>query len=197
VTPPPNKELECSTDLLEDARRLNVDDGLSFVVEMNEAMWARFVAETSDVTPEEADWRPLPQANSINLIVRHLRIEAEWHLASLENGTPMPSEVPPELQQQVNSVPVDFGQNSKELASLFARFLTVLRQTPLPMLRLHTERAYSTPAGGTPIPPHFLGFHQATHLAGHLGQIRSLRNLYRTTRGERARFHPTNPTYPT
>jgi len=68
-----------------------VDDGLSFVVEMNQAMWDRFVADLRDVTPDEADWRPLPQANSINVILRHLRIEAEWHLASLEHGAAMPS----------------------------------------------------------------------------------------------------------
>jgi Protein of unknown function (DUF664) len=172
-----------------------VDDGLSFVVEMNEAVWARFVADIGDVTPEEVDWRPLPQANSINVIVRHLRIEAEWHLASLERGATMPSDVPPELQKQIDSVPVDFAQNSKELASLYGRFLAVLRETPLTKLQLQTERAYGNPAHTPSIPPHFLGFHQATHLANHLGQIRALRNLYRKTRGEPARFHPTNPTY--
>jgi hypothetical protein len=41
-----------------------------------------------------------------------------------------------------------------------------------------------------------VGFHQATHLATHLGQIRTLRNLYRRTPGEPSRFHPGNPTYP-
>jgi hypothetical protein len=130
------------------------------------------------------------------VILRHLRIEAEWHLASLEHGEAMPSDVSPELQQQIDSVPTDFVQNSRELANLCARFLEVLRQTPLPTLRLQTQRAYGTPASGAPLPPHFLGFHQATHLATHLGQIRTLRNLYRKTRGEAARFHPNNPTYP-
>jgi hypothetical protein len=173
-----------------------VDDGVSFVVEMNEAVWARFVADLGDVTPDEANWRPLPQANSISAILRHLRIEAVWHLASLESGAPMPGDVPPELQQEIDSVPMDFEQNSKELASLVARYLAVLRQTPLPRLQVQTERAYGAPGSGVPIPPHFLGFHQATHLASHLGQIRALRNLYRKTRGEAARFHPENPTYP-
>ncbi len=173
-----------------------MDDGVLLVVEMNEAIWARFAVDVSDVTPEEVDWRPLPQANSINVILRHLRIEAEWHLASLERGAAMPSDVSAELQQQINSVPLDFGQNSKELASLYARFLAVLRQTPLPLLQQQTERAYGTSASGARFPPHFLGFHQATHLASHLGQIRALRNLYRKTRGEPARFHPNNPTYP-
>jgi hypothetical protein len=171
-----------------------VDDGLSFVVEMNEAIWARFAADISDVTPEEAEWRPLPQANSINVILRHLRIEAEWHLASLERGAAMPGDVSPELQHQIDSVPMEFGQNLKELASLFERYLAVLRQTPLPRLQVQTARAYG--ASGTAIPAHFLGFHQATHLASHLGQVRALRNLYRKTRGEPARYHPSNPTYP-
>ena len=173
-----------------------MDDGLSFVVEMNEATWARFVADVSDVTPEEADWRPLPEANSINFILRHLRIEAEWHLASLEHGAAMPADVSPELKQQIDSVPMDFVRNSKELATLVTRFLAVLRRTSLLRLEAQTASVYGAPATGVSIPPHFLGFHQATHLASHLGQIRALRNLYLKTRGEVARFHPSNPTYP-
>jgi hypothetical protein len=176
--------------------RLPVDDGLSFVVEMNQAMWDRFVTDLHDLTPEEADWRPVPQANSISLILRHLRIEAEWHLASLEHGEAMPCDLSPELQQQIESVPVDFVQNSKDLTDLFARFLAVLRESSLAELALQTQRAYGTPPGGASIPPHFLGFHQVTHLASHLGQIRALRNLYRKTRGEPGRFDPDNPTYP-
>jgi hypothetical protein len=185
-----------STDLLKGGGRQPVEDGLSFVVEMNQAIWDRFVADLHDLTPEEADWRPLPQANSISLILRHLRIEAEWHLASLERGEVMPGDLSPELRQQIESVPVDFVQNSKALTSLFARFVAVLRETPLPQLALQTQRAYGTVLGGASLPPHFLGFHQATHLASHSGQIRSIRNLYRKTRGEPARFHPENPTYP-
>jgi hypothetical protein len=32
-----------------------MDDELSFVVEMNQAVWGRFVADLDEVTPEEAD----------------------------------------------------------------------------------------------------------------------------------------------
>jgi uncharacterized damage-inducible protein DinB len=174
------------------ARRVPVDDGPSFVVEMNQAMWDRFAADLRELTPEEADWRPLPQANSISVIIRHLRIEAEWHLASLERGEAMPGEVSADLQQEIDSVTADFARNREELTRVFSRFLSVLRETPLPKLALHTQHAY----GSVSVPPHFLGFHQASHLASHLGQIRMLRNLYRTTRGERALFHPDNPTYP-
>jgi hypothetical protein len=49
---------------------------------------------------------------------------------------------------------------------------------------------------GERCPPHFLGLHQAMHLAMHPGQIRTIRNLHRTTRGEPARFFPENSTYP-
>jgi hypothetical protein len=173
-----------------------MDDELSFVVELNQAVWERFVTDLGDVTPEEADWRPLPQANSINTVLRHLRIEAEWHLAGLERGEAMPGPVSAELQRKIDAVPMDFEQNRKELASLMVRFLAVLRETPLPRLRLRTERAYASVGREVSVPPHFLGFHQATHLASHLGQIRSIRNLYRKTRGEPALFHPANPTYP-
>jgi hypothetical protein len=38
--------------------------------------WQRFKAELSAVTPEEIQWRPLPHTNTINEILRHLRIEA-------------------------------------------------------------------------------------------------------------------------
>jgi len=172
-----------------------MDDELSFVVEMNQAVWERFVADLDEVTPAEADWRPLPQANSINAILRHLRIEAEWHLASLEHGEVMPGPVSAELQQKIDAVPMDFELNRKGLASVMARFLAVLRETPLSRLKLQTERAYARVGSDASVPPHFLGFHQATHLASHLGQIRTVRNLYRTTRGEPARFHPGNPTY--
>jgi hypothetical protein len=173
-----------------------VDDGLAFVLEMNEAVWSRFNADIGELTREEAEWRPLPEANNISLILRHLRIEAAWHLASLEQGDPMPREIPPELQQRIDSVPDDYEQNAQELARLQGRFLSVLRACSLAELRTQTRAAYGSFEGVGAIPPHFLGFHQATHLAAHGGQIRTLRNLYRKTCGQPARFHPQNPTYP-
>jgi hypothetical protein len=84
-----------------------MDQALQLVIEMNEQTWQRFKAELSDVTPGELQWRPLPHANTINEILRHLRIEAQ-----------------------------------------------------------------------------------------HWGQIRTLRNWYRKTRGEPGRFFPDNPTFP-
>jgi Protein of unknown function (DUF1572) len=55
-----------------------MDDALQVVSEMNEHMWRRFKNALEDLGEEELHWQPLPQANTINLIVRHLSIEAQW-----------------------------------------------------------------------------------------------------------------------
>jgi len=55
-----------------------MDDALRVVVEMNEAVWDRLKNALEDLNEEEIHWRPLPQANSINVIIRHFRIEAQW-----------------------------------------------------------------------------------------------------------------------
>lgn len=174
-------------------------NGMEPVLEMNELVWNGFKADLADVTPEEVDWRPLPQSNTINIIVRHLRIEGQWHTASLEHGERMPTvavEVSPSLKAAIDAVPLDFDRNMKELDEQYTRFLAVLRRTTLSELEQRTAAAYSG-SPRTP-PPHFLGFHQAVHLAGHWTQIRTIRTLYKKTRGEPvpAKYFPDNPTYP-
>lgn len=57
------------------------------------------------LNPDEYNWRPLPQANTVNAIVRHLRVEAEWHLLSLENEKRV------SVGHLVDSIPLDFEQN--------------------------------------------------------------------------------------
>ena len=83
-----------------------MDEALQVVIEMTESIGQGFRKDLEDVTSEEVNWRPLPHANSINLILRHLCIEAQWHQASLERGEPMPSEATEELQRQIDSVPL-------------------------------------------------------------------------------------------
>ena len=56
------------------------------LVEMYEWVWRRFKEDLKALTPDEIEWRPLPQANNINLIIRHLRMETDWQLAGLERG---------------------------------------------------------------------------------------------------------------
>jgi len=179
-----------------------MDEGLIPLLEVSERAWQSFKDSLKDIGPDEIDWRPLPQANSINTIVRHLRIEAEWHADCIENGVLMPAEMTPEVQRLIDAVPMDFGRNVAELEQLFSRFHVALRQTSLESLRRQTDRAYNHPAwtqaeGTSAGRRHFLGYHQPMHLAGHTSQIRTIRNLFRTTRGESGRFFPENPTFPT
>ena len=173
-----------------------MDKALQLVIEMNEWTWNHFKDDLKEATPEEINWRPLPQANTINAILRHLRIEAQWHLVSLEHGEPMPVQVTVSVQQEIDLAPLDFERNLKELEESYTRFIAALRRTTLPALQQQTVLAYRDFPGEASRPTHLLGFHQAVHLATHWGQIRTIRNLYRKTRGEPARFFPENPTFP-
>ena len=173
-----------------------MDEALQPLIEMNDLIFRRAFNRTfTELIPDEIDWRPLPEANNISVIVRHLRIEAEWHIDSLERGAPMPgAEVTPEAQHLIDSVGMDFNRNLKELEDLYIRFVAQLRTMTPDALKKQSALAYHSRPGDTPA--HMLGFHQAVHLAGHLGQISTIRNLYRKTRGQPARFFPDNPTYP-
>jgi hypothetical protein len=173
-----------------------MDEALQLVIEMNEWTWKRFKDDLTDVTPEEIDWRPLPQANTINAILKHLRVEAEWSLASLEHGEQSPYQDTVSVQQLTDSIPLDFERNLTELEALYIRFIAALRQTTLAALKQQTVLDQVFP-GGDPHGADLLSFRQAVHLASHWGQIRTLRNLYRRTRGSPGRFFPDNPTFPT
>jgi Protein of unknown function (DUF664) len=172
-----------------------MDEALELVIEMNEWTWKRFKADLQDMTPEEIDWRLLPQANTINAILKHLRVEAEWYLASLEQDEQSPYQDTASVQQLTDAIPLDFERNLQELEELYARFIEALRRTTLAALKQQTVLGQVFP-GGAPHPAHLLSFRQAVHLAMHWGQIRTLRNLYRKTRGEPGRFFPHNPTFP-
>jgi len=166
---------------------------MRFVVEMYEVTLSRAFERTfADLEEGEAEWRPLPESNNIALIVRHLAIESKWHLDCLERGVPMVFHPSPELQSEIDAVPMDLGTNLSELKTCLHRFLERLRETSEEQLQKHSASAYGERAAKW---PHFLGYHQAIHLFGHLGQISMIRNLYRRTRG-RPGFIPENPTYP-
>ena len=169
-----------------------MDQALRAVIDMNEMVWNRLKEDLKDLSAEEVNWRPLPQANNINLIVRHLRIEAEWKLASLERGEPM--ETTESVQQFINSIGFDYERNLKELDGFCTRFVAILRGMDESTLLKRNQLAHGERARA----PHFLSFHHPIHLVMHHGQIRTIRTLYRKTRGEPvpAQFYPDNPTYP-
>jgi Protein of unknown function (DUF664) len=173
-----------------------VDEALRVACEMNERMWDRFEEAFTDLDAEEIRWRALPEANSIDLIVRHLRIEAEWHLRSLREGAPLPTVAAPAPKPAIDTVPLDFARNFPALKHLVALFIATLRETTLTTVRERTASAYGE-ALKNENRHYLLAYQQATHLALHLGQIRMIRNLYRKTRGLPARFRPDNPSFPT
>ena len=172
-----------------------MDKAMQVLFDINASMWAALKNSLEDVSEEESQWRPLPEANSISVIVRHLRIEAEWHVDSLERGAPMPTIAVSPSQDMIDAVPDDLGVNVKSLEKSCARFLELLRATTLSRLQERTASAYGKRAEGEGR-RYFLGYHHATHLAMHCGQIRTIRNLYSKTRALPARFVPESPTYP-
>ena len=107
-----------------------MNDSLQIVAEMHQAIWDRFRGSFDDLAEDEIDWRFLPQANSINLIVRHLRIESEWHLRSIQTGQPMPTIAAPVSREAIDAVPLDFAENLNTLQRLYTEFCDTLgRQT--------------------------------------------------------------------
>jgi hypothetical protein len=142
-------------------------DALSVVVEMSQAGWGRFVADLHDMTPEEADWRPLPQANGITLISATFvsRLSGIWPVSN--EARPCPTTCPP----------------SSSGGSTRFRWQAWRYRPNERMAARHSRRTS-------------LAFTRRLTLASHLRPIRTLRNLYRKTRGEPTAFHPDNPTYP-
>jgi uncharacterized protein DUF664 len=112
-----------------------MDQALEPLIEMHSMVWKRFKRSLADLEPDEVDWRPLPQANNINTIVRHLRIEAEWHVDCLERGVAMPDDVTAEVQQWIDSVPMDFDGNLRKLEELYSRFVAKLSSLALDGLK--------------------------------------------------------------
>ena len=170
-----------------------MQNDLHVVTEMSQMVWQVVQRSLDGITDEEIEWRPVPLSNNINIIVRHLCLEAEWHLNSLKNGAPMPFEVSPEQQRQLDAAALDYHENVATLERLYAEFLAVLRAMTSEQLKERTASAYGTRAAKRGL-THMLGYHQALHVVGHCGQIGMIRNLYGRTRGKPSRV-PNNPTY--
>lgn len=170
-----------------------MDESLQVAIELNEYTWNGFRKDLEHVTTEEVNWRPVPEANTINLIVRHLRIDTPWHVRNI--GKSDQGQDTDSTTQAADPVPLDFERNLREIDELYTGFIGALRRMTLGGLEGQSGRAYRD-AGQGSAPGHFLGFHLAVHVARHWGQVRTLRNLYCKTRGKPARFFPDNPSFP-
>src|SRR5436305_524277 len=138
-----------------------MDEGIDILVEINQRSWNLLRGSLLDISDDEADWRPHPLGNNINAIVRHLRIESEWHRDSLISGRVMPSDVTPELQRRIEAVPLDFGHNLTELETLMTEFIGGLRASRLSAVAAQTAAVYGPSFTSAQSSKHFLGYHQA------------------------------------
>ena len=171
-----------------------MDEALQLAIEMSEQNWAAFKNAVKGLTPDEIQWRPLPQANNINALMKHLRVTEEWYATGIEKGEQSPYHDRGSIEQLTDSVPLNFEQNLKELEEFHNRFIATLRATTLADLRRKTFLSQIMP-GQEPRPANTLLVREIMHLAAHGGQIRTIRNLYRTTRGEQGLFLPQNPLF--
>ena len=96
-----------------------MDEALQVAIELNEYTWNGFKKDLEDVTAAEVNWRPCPEANTINLIVRHLRIDTPWHVRNVgENSLGQDADT---MNQTPESVPLDFERNLREFDELYTR----------------------------------------------------------------------------
>lgn len=169
-----------------------MDDAIQLAIEMSEANWNNFKNDVKGLTADEINWRPLPQGNNINVLVRHMRGVEELVLSRLEQGEQSPYKDAASVQKFTDSIPRNFEQNVQALEDLHNRFISALRSTTLAELK---RKTFSTPFAQAPQPANTLLLAEISHLATHRGQIRTIRNLYRRTRGEQGLFLPQNPTF--
>lgn len=169
-----------------------MDEAIQLATEMSEANWNNFKNDVKGLTADELNWRPMPHANNINILVRHVRGVEELFLSRLEQGEKSPYRDAASVQQLTDSIPQNFEQNMNELENLHNRFISVLRSTTLTELR---RKTFVTPFAQGPQPSNMLLLAEISHLASHRGQIRTIRNLYRKARGEQGLFLPKNPTF--
>jgi uncharacterized damage-inducible protein DinB len=167
-----------------------MDEAIQLAVEMSEANWNNFKNDVKGLTADEINWRPLPQGNNINVLVKHLRVVEELFLSRLEQGERNPYTDGPSVQKLTDSIPQDFDRNMQELEEFHNRFLAAVRSTTLAELR---RKTFLTPFAQGPQPTNTLLLAEISHLATHRGQLRSIRNLYRRSRGEPGLFFPQNP----
>lgn len=169
-----------------------MDEAIQLAIEMSQANWSNFKNDLQDLTPDELNWRPLPQGNTINMLIKHCRGVEEFSLSRLEEGEQSPYRDAANVQQLTDSIPLNFEQNLRELEDLHNRFIATLRKTTLAELQ---RKSFFTPFAQGPQPATRLLLAEISHLATHRGQIRTIRNLYRRTRGEPGLFLPQNPTF--
>jgi uncharacterized damage-inducible protein DinB len=169
-----------------------MDQVLEFAVVLLERNWNDLKHDLQDITDDELDWKPVPESNTIRSIVRHLRMVEQLYLSLLEDGDQTPWKDEDYVQTLTDSITYDFQQNMQPFEDFHNRFVSLMKGSTLADLKVQTfvESSVSRPQS-----KESLIFREIRHIATHAGQIRTLRNLYRRTKGEKGLFFPENRTF--
>ena len=86
-----------------------MDQALEVVVEMAESIWEGFRRALEDITPAEVNWRPLPEGNSISLIVKDGNVELWGFVGSQDakDAIRVAVEVTPGVHQVLNNLVIE------------------------------------------------------------------------------------------
>jgi uncharacterized damage-inducible protein DinB len=171
---------------------LAMDQVIEFAVGLMERNWNDLKRALQDMADDELDWRPVPESNTIRSIVRHLRTVEQLYLSLLEEGDETPWNDAEYVRQLTDSITDDFQHNMKELEEFHTRFVSLLKQSTLAELQAQTFVEAPFPRLQS---KDSLIFRDIRHIITHTGQMRTLRNLYRRTKGEKGLFFPENPTF--
>jgi uncharacterized damage-inducible protein DinB len=166
-----------------------MDQAIEFAVGFMERNWNDLKTALKDMTDDALDWRPVPESNTIRSIVRHLRTVEQLYLSLLEEGDQTPWNDADYVRKLTDAITSDFQQNMKELEEFHHRFVSLIKKSTLAELTAQTFVEAPSPR---PQSKDSLISRDLRHLITHTGQIRTLRNLYRRTKGEKGLFRPDN-----
>ncbi|MBI3329279.1 MAG: DinB family protein [Nitrospinae bacterium] len=169
-----------------------MEEVIEFAVGLMERNWSDIKNALKDVTDDELDWRPVPESNNIKSIVRHLRTVGQLYLSLLEDGDQTPWRDEEYVQKLTDSIAYDFQDNMKALEEFHNRFVSLMNRGTVASLKAQT---FVESSSSRPQSKDSLLHREIRHLVTHTGQIRTLRNLYRRTKGEKGLFFPDNRTF--
>lgn len=153
-----------------------MDPKIALLLEMERCVWSHIWQNLTGLTEEEYRWRPLPQANDINWILRHLA-GYERYCGNIVRGVDVGREHWPDAP---------FPQIKRDLEALAAEY-----QRAIAPLRWD-DLIHQVPYGrGRPRRLNDLLSYHPLHTSGHRFQIRYIRGTHaRLTGRDKSVFDP-------
>jgi uncharacterized damage-inducible protein DinB len=151
----------------------------------------RLFEDLEDISPEELGWQPAPGMNTIGMLLAHLAIvEIWWAGMALDLESPVTE---PVIGISVDGDGMPLTENTappahfagKDLVfyrDLLTRARAYVRETYARMMDPDLNRTITRTwdEGTRIISVRWILYHTLVHFAGHYGQIRLLRHMYRS-----------------